>query len=229
MTEIAIIGTGMMAQALGLGWSRAGHSVRIGSRAPGAVGRETLGFEPSMIADPRTALDGSEVAVLAMPFSSVAPFVTEHRSILGDIVIIDISNPFDALPSNERAGAEYTADALGTTRNVVAAFKDNFAATINPPPSADGSRSDVKIAADDEAAKEVAASLARDLGHRVLDCGPLHNARLIDPMVALMLQLDRTYAHFTRRTGWLFTGLDDATSLRATVDERKEEALEDHQ
>jgi len=207
--EIAIIGTGMMAQALGWGWSQAGHSVRIGSRTPDAVSGENLGYEPSMIADPSAALLGSEVAVLAMPFASVAPFVREHRSILRDIVVIDISNPFDSLPNNERAGAEYTADALGTTKNVVAAFKDNFAATINAAPTQDGSRGDVKIAADDEAAKEVVASLARDLKHRVLDCGPLHNARLIDPMVALMLQLDRTYAHFTRRTGWLFTGLDE--------------------
>lgn len=208
MSEIAIIGTGLMAKALGLGWTRAGHSIRLGSRTPGDVSSESLGYEPSLVGDYQTVLEGSEIVVLAMPFPSVVPFVTEHRDLLRDTIIVDISNPFDALPHNERAGVEYTAEALGTTKNLVAAFKDNFAATINAAPAADGSRGDVKIAADDEAAKEVVASLARDLDHRVLDCGPLHNARLIDPMVALMLHLDRTYKNFTRETGWRFTGLD---------------------
>jgi hypothetical protein len=208
MSEIAIIGTGLMAKALGLGWFRAGHSIRIGSRTPAEVTSESLGYEPSLVGDYPTVLDGSEIVVLAMPFPAVVPFVTEHRGLLRDKVIVDISNPFDALPNNERAGAEYTADALGTTKNLVAAFKDNFAATINAAPAADGSRGDVKIAADDDAAKDVVASLARELDHRALDCGPLHNARLIDPMVALMLHLDRTYQKFTRRTGWRFTGLE---------------------
>lgn len=196
-----------MAKALGTGWTRAGHQVRIGSRTPNRVTADQLGYTPVIIGDFVTALEGSSVVVLALPFSAVVPFVSAHRQQLMGKTIIDISNPFDALPHNEKAGAEYTADALGTSANLVAAFKDNFAATINIPAAADGLRPDVKMAGDDEHAKQVAASLAADLDHRVLDCGPLHNARLIDGMVALMLYLDRTYNNFTLRTGWRFTGL----------------------
>ncbi|MGN7252803.1 MULTISPECIES: NADPH-dependent F420 reductase [unclassified Arthrobacter] len=209
MSTIAIMGTGLMASALGKGWTKAGHQVQIGSRSPEAVQSADLGYEPAVVGDYRTALAGSDTVVLAIPFTAVVPFVEEHQEALAGKTIIDISNPFDALPGNELAGAEYTAKALGTTDGLVAAFKDNFAATVNAPGAADGNRPDVKIAGDDDEAKAVVAALAADLNHRVLDCGPLHNARLIDSMVSLMLILDRTYTGFTMKTGWRFTGLTE--------------------
>lgn len=205
MSIITIIGTGLMCNALGEGWTRAGHAVRVGSRSPGQT---SLRFTPDFEGDYREALEGADVVVLAIPFPAVAGFVTAHREQLAAAVVIDISNPFDHLPGNERAGAEHTADALGTTSGLVAAFKDNFAATINDPAAADGAPPQVKIAADDEAAKAVVSELVHDLGLRALDCGPLHNARFIDSMVSLMLVLDRAHAGFTMRTGWAFTGLE---------------------
>lgn len=207
MTTVTIIGTGLMADALGAGWTAAGHSVRIGTRTPQKVTSAKLAFEPAFIGDIGEALVGADAVVLAVPFPAVAGIVGEHKPALAGMVVIDISNPFDHLAGNERAGVEFTADALGTSERLVAAFKDNFAATINEVGAADGERPDVKIASDDPAAKEFVAALARDLGHRVLDCGPLHNARLIDSMVSLMLILDREYTGFTMKTGWRFTGI----------------------
>jgi predicted dinucleotide-binding enzyme len=207
MTTIAIIGTGLMSNALGAGWTRAGHQVRVGARSPEKAAG--LGFTPSFAGTHREALAGSDVVVLAIPFPAVADFVPEHRDQLDGRVIIDISNPFDNLPNNERAGAEYTADLLGTTTGLVAAFKDNFAATINDSAAADGVAAQVKIAADDEEAKAVVVGLVHDLNLRVLDCGELHNARFLDGMVSLMLILDRAHAGFTMHTGWAFTGLEN--------------------
>lgn len=207
MTTIAIIGTGLMSKALGTGWGAAGHDIRIGTRTPEAATVGALGFPPAFIGSIADAIEGSDAVVLAVPFPAVADIVRENREALRSRVVIDISNPFDHLAGNERAAAEYTADVLGTTDGLVAAFKDNFAATINTRGAADGDRPDVKIAADDQEAKKVVAGLAADLGHRVLDCGPLHNARLIDSMVSLMLILDRQYTGFTMKTGWRFTGL----------------------
>lgn len=207
MTTITIIGTGLMSNALGAGWTRAGHQVRVGARSPEKAA--ALEFTPDFAGPLGDALVGSDVVVLAIPFPAVAGIVTEHRDQLVGKVIIDISNPFDHLPNNERAGAEHTAEVLGTTNGLVAAFKDNFAATINDPAAADGRPAQVKLAADDEAAKAVVADLARDLNLRVLDCGELHNARFLDGMVSLMLTLDRAHAGFTMRTGWAFTGLEN--------------------
>lgn len=207
VSSIAIIGTGLMSKALGSAWSRVGHPIRIGSRDPESVTKGNLGFRPQVIGDYREALVGSDVVVLAMPFKAVAPFVSEYREALAGKTIIDISNPFDALPHNGKAAAEYTAEALGTTRGLVAAYKDNFAATINAPAAADGAPIDVKIAGDDEEAKAVVSALATELGHRVIDCGALSNARLLDPMVSLMLVLDRAYTGFTMRSGWKSFGI----------------------
>ncbi|MEU4014847.1 NAD(P)-binding domain-containing protein [Microbacterium sp. NPDC028030] len=212
MSTIAIIGTGLMANALGIGWTRAGHDVRIGTRSVENAGLE---FEASFVGATDEAVEPAEVVVLAVPFPAVAPLVGALKDKLAGKTIIDISNPFDHLPDNARAAVEYTADALGTTDGLVAAFKDNFAATINAPLAADGHRPDVKVAADDPAAKAVVEKLVAELDHRMLDCGPLHNARLIDPMVTLMLTLDRTYCDFTMKTGWRFFGLPDDAENRA--------------
>lgn len=200
-----------MGKALGSGWSRVGHNVRIGVREPGKTESSVLGFTPQFVGPVEAAIDGSDVVVLAVPFPAVALLVSEHRAGLSGKTIIDISNPFDHLPSNERAGAEYTADALGTTSGLVAAFKDNFAATINAPASG-GVRPDCKLAGDDVEAKKIVAALATELGHRVIDCGPLHDARLLDAMVSLMLILDRTYCDFTMKSGWHFFGLPETAT-----------------
>jgi predicted dinucleotide-binding enzyme len=204
VSVITILGTGLMSKALGSGWTRAGHSVRIGTRDVKNASAAKLGFEPAFVGTPAEAVDGARFVVLAIPFPEVTPTVTALRGALKGKIVIDISNPFDHLAHNERAAAEFTADALGGSDGLVAAFKDNFAATIN---AGGAERPDVKIAGDDEAAKTAVAELASDLGLRSLDCGPLHNARFIDGMVSLMLILDRAYCDFTMKTGWRFLGI----------------------
>lgn len=208
MTTIAILGTGLMCKALGRAWSSAGHTIRIGTRDVAAVTAPALGFEPALVEDHANAIEGSDVVVLALPFAHVADIVRTHRDALRHTTVIDISNPFDALPHNERAAAEINAEALGTRKGFVSAFKDNFAATINEAP-VDGGPRQVKVAGDDPAAKQVAGRLARDIGHVPIDAGSLHDARLIDPQVTLMLMLDRAHAGGAMRTGWRLVGLPD--------------------
>lgn len=208
MTEIAIIGTGDMARELGIAFVAAEHTVRYGSRRPEASDATAKRLPAGEVRSQQEAIADAEVVVIAIPYPQVASFVSAHADALRGKVIVDISNPFDNLSDNARAGVEYTADALGTRDGLVAAFKDNFWATINEPADADTHRRhDVKIAGDDEEAKRVVARLVEDIGHRPLDCGELANARLIDPMVSLMLILDRRYNEFKMTTGWTFFGL----------------------
>jgi predicted dinucleotide-binding enzyme len=206
MSTIGILGTGSMARELGLGWSRAGHTVLLGSRTPDSTAAELSDLGLS-VGSYESAIEAAEIVVLAIPFPAVVPLVENHRNALVGKTIIDISNPFDSLANNELAAVEYTASAMGSSSGIVAAFKDNFAATVNASRPADGARIDVKIAGDDAAAKAIVRTLAEDLDHRVLDCGPLANARYLDGMVSLMLILDREHADFTMKTGWKFFGL----------------------
>ena len=45
------------------------------------------------------------------------------------------------------------------------------------------------VAGDDAGTKETVASLARDLGFEAVDAGPLKNARLLEPLAYLNIQL----------------------------------------
>ncbi len=207
MTRIAIIGTGRMAVGLGAGWARAGHEVALGSRDPaGKTEVATSVGNGARVMSIHDALGAAEVAVLAAPYPAVESLAGEHADDLRGIPVVDISNPFDNLPDNRISGAEVTARAIGDGAQVMAAFKDNFAKTLLDPEDSTGAPRDVHYAGDDEAAKATLAGLIRDLGFRPVDCGPLRNARVLDGMVPLMIELDRRYAGGNGKSSWKFLG-----------------------
>ncbi len=86
----------------------------------------------------------------------------------------------------------------------MAAFKDNFWGTLLEPTDPSGIVRDVHFAGDDEADKEIVSGLIEDLGFQPLDCGPLKNARALDSMVPLMIELDRRYAGGKGQSSWKF-------------------------
>jgi len=205
--KISIIGTGRMARNLAIGWLKAGHDVVFGSRAPDSKGALTEQAAGSSVMEPVNALRDAEVIVLAIPFTSVETFAREHAAALRHKLVIDITNPFDNLPDNRVAGAELTAQAIGADARVVAAFKSNFWRTLlEPTDPHTGQRRDVLLAGDDETDKETVASLVDDLGFRPVDCGSLHNARILDGMVPLMIELDQRYAAGAARVSWKLLG-----------------------
>ncbi|WP_448542726.1 NADPH-dependent F420 reductase [Roseiflexus sp.] len=201
MTVIALIGTGRMATGLGSGWARAGHQIVFGSRAPAEKPHLTADLPGARVTDYAGALEAATVVVITLPYREVAPFCRSHAAMLRERLVIDISNPFDNLPDNRIAGAEITRDAIGPGARVVAAFKTNFSTTLLTPLNADGIQRDVFYAGDDEADKQIVAGLIADLGFRPVDCGGLHNARLLDGMVPLIIELDNRYGG-ARQTTW---------------------------
>ena len=203
MSKIAIIGTGRMGKNLAKGWLNAGHEVRLGSRQS-EQRQDILSEIPgATITDFETALAGIEVVVIAIPYTQVEPFARTFAAQLRDKLVIDITNPFDNLPDNRVAGAEITARAIGEGARVVAAFKDNFWATLQEPVDPNtGLVRDVHFAGDDTDDKKVVTKLIKDLGFEPVDCGPLRNARLLDAMVPLIIELDRDYANGEFRASW---------------------------
>ncbi len=203
MTRIAIIGTGRMATGLGTGWARAGHSVAFGSRDPDArpdIGARIPGARVVGYAE---ALDSAEVVVITLPFTAVEGFARERAAALRDKLVIDISNPFGNLPDNRISGAEITAAAIGPGARVVAAFKGNFAETLLEPAHATGVPRDVHYAGDREEDKRIVRGLIEDLHFIAVDCGPLKNARVLDVLVPLIVELDARYGG-GRKSSWKF-------------------------
>lgn len=203
MSKITIIGTGRMGRNLGKGWLQGGHEVIFGSRDP-KNSQTVLDEVPgAAVTSLEQALAGADVIVIAIPYTAVESFARKYAAKLRDKLVIDITNPFNNLSDNRVAGAEITAKAIGTGARVVAAFKDNFWATIlKPTDPSTGLVRDVHFAGDNEADKEIVTQLIKDLGFQPVDCGPLHNARLLDGMVPLIVELDRRYAHGEFRASW---------------------------
>ena len=205
--HIGIIGTGPMARSLARGWLQAGHTIQIGSRQPqakSALLKEAPGAALAAIAD---TVVTAEVVVAAIPYVAVAPFARQYADQLKEKLLIDIANPFEHLADNRRAGAEITAQALGPGARVVAAFKANFWETLLQPVSSQASSTrDVFYVGDDAADKAIVAQLIADLGFQPIDCGPLRNARILDGMVPLLLELDERYAAGAHRLSWKLLG-----------------------
>lgn len=205
--EIAIIGTGRMARHLGIGWARAGHQIIFGSRDPQSKAALVQEVGDARVTEPAAALAAAPVVVLAIPFVAVVPFVQTFAETLRSRLVIDITNPFEHLPDNRIAGAELTAQAIGPSARVVAAFKDNFWQTLLEPDDRTFQIvRDVHYVGDNVDDKQIVALLIEALGFRPVDCGPLHNARVLDGMVPLMLELDRRYAGGKGRSSWKFLG-----------------------
>ncbi len=203
MSRIAIIGTGRMGKNLAKGWLKAGHKITLGSRQPEQKQDILSEVSGATITDFETALAETEVVVIAIPYAEVEPFTRTHAAQLRDKLVIDITNPFNKLPDNRVAGAEITARAIGEGARVVAAFKDNFWSTLHEPVDPHtGLVRDVHYAGDHAADKEVVIQLIGDLGFEPVDCGPLSNARILDGMVTLMIELDRRYTDGGFHASW---------------------------
>jgi len=201
--RIAIMGTGKMGRYLGMGWSQVGHRIVFGSRRPEDKADLRAELPAATVTSHTEALAETELVVLALPYIAVEPFARQHAAQLRDKLVLDISNPFSHLPDNRISGAEITAAAIGPGARVVAGFKDNFWQTLLEPVDASGLVRDVHYAGDDEVDKQIVKQLIEDLGFRPVDCGPLTNARVLDVMVPLMLELDQRYGG-GRKSSWKF-------------------------
>ncbi len=91
--QIAIIGAGSIGSALAGHLILAGNKVTIGTRRPDAFTppdyqREDIDYPVRTIEE---AIDGAEVAILAIPNAAVAPFAEVYRDRLAGAILIDPS------------------------------------------------------------------------------------------------------------------------------------------
>lgn len=210
--KIAILGgTGKMGTAFSKVFTKVGYEVIIGSRdiqksraAADEIKKVVHGARVSA-ADTENAAKSGEVIIIALPYRAVAPTVIPIREAFANKLLIDITNPFDALPPGSSSAAEENLKALGGSCKIVAAFKTNFWKTLDHPTSPDGIQRDVLVCANDEEAKQAVFKLIEQIGFRAVDCGDLKAARTVDLMVPLMIDLDRRYKG-DNFSSWKFLG-----------------------
>ena len=175
MTNLTIIGTGNMGQAIAELATRGGHSVQ--SLDTGTPDEEVTG----------------DIVVLAVYYSALAEVVEARGASLAGKVVVDITNPvdmttFDGLlvPADSSAAAEL-AERLPESK-VLKAFNTTFAPTVGSGRVGDQTTT-VLIAGDDADAKAALAEVVRSGGLNVIDAGSLKRARELEAMGFLAITL----------------------------------------
>lgn len=190
--KIAIFGAGNVGVALATGWLAAGHQIRFGVRRPhdpDVVARVAeLGVEATTVGE---AAAWGEVVVLATPWPAVPDALAAAGSLAGK-VLFDCTNPLKpALAGlelgHETSGAEKVA-LLAPGAKVVKIF-NSIGADHMRDARLGGKSALMLYCGDDPGAKKVAHELAAANHFDPVDAGPLHQARLLEPMALLWITL----------------------------------------
>jgi len=195
--DIGIIGAGKMGTALGRLWAKHGHQVMFSySRRPQKL--ENLVLEIGSHArsgTPQDAAAFADVLLLAVPWGQVKDALSAAGPLNGHILISCV-NPFGPrgleVGLNTSAAEEISRLVPGAA--VVEAFNTIFATILHSRAHLFGSNMPtVFYCGDDRDAKSRAVELIRDAGLQPVDAGALENARYIEPLAMLMMELGESY------------------------------------
>jgi NADPH-dependent F420 reductase len=199
---IGIIGgSGDFGQGLAERLRRLGEDVVIGSRTP----------RGEFLSNP-DACTGSDIVFLSVPPQGVQAMASDLADEMAGRIVVSVASPIvfrDGQPAaapGELSLAELAAQAAPACR-VVAGFHTVSAKLLaDPEQTLD---EDVLICGDDEEAKATVAALAERLVEgRAVDCGRLEVARWLEPLTAVLLNINRGYM---ANSGVRITGLPESS------------------
>jgi 8-hydroxy-5-deazaflavin:NADPH oxidoreductase len=209
--DVGVIGgTGAEGFGLALRLAKAGHHVVIGSRDAGR-GAEAAARASALIDVPVEGTDNANataaagvagVVAVTVPYAGQADI---YRSIADAVVpgtvVLDATSPlatavggrpWQVLRPWHGSAAEQAQAILGDRARVVAALHTIAAGTLTD--LEHDLDSDVLVCGDDAEAKARVGSLIDDIpGLRWVDCGRLEQARVSEPLTALLVSINRTY------------------------------------
>ena len=173
---VAVVGKGNVGGALTRGLERAGYAVRAVGKDPAAV---------------REAASWGEVIILAVPYGAVEATVGELGDAINGKVVVDASN---ALTPDYQLAVGFTTSAAEELQKqvpaakVVKVFNTVFAQHLDTG-TVKGTQLSLFVAGDNDEAKASVGTLGRDLGFDAVDAGPLANARWLETLGYLNIQL----------------------------------------
>jgi len=179
--KIAIIGKGNVGSALGKGLTRAGHEIKFGHRDPSEPVSE--------------AAKWGQIIILAVPHNNSVDAIENVKPFADGKTVIDVMN---ALGPKMELGISCTTSSAEETQKklpnafVVKAFNTVFAKNQSTA-RVGNEKLTAFIAGDDADAKKTVAKLTGDIGFDPVDCGPLKNARYLEAMGNMLINLAYTY------------------------------------
>ena len=174
--KIGISGNGNVGSALARGFRSIGHKVR-------GVSDDKR--------DIKQVAAWSDVVLLAVPFSAIDDVVKDAGNALAGKIVIDATNALDSSMNLAvgftTSGAEELQKKLPEAR-IVKAFNTVFAEHMGFGRLRDHLLT-AFVASDDASAKKAVLELAQGIGFDAVDAGSLKNARLLEPLAFLNIQL----------------------------------------
>ena len=182
--KVAVIGAGKM----GGGFAKAlasKHEVAIGSREPERAALFAKEFGAAKGGSYADAAADAEVVFLTVPW----PAVDETLSALGTLsgkVLVDVTNPYvgGKLQLHEDSSNAEEIQRKVPDARIVKGWNTIFAPILNSSSDFGSQAASVFLAGDDDEAKEIVATLARDMGFDPIDCGPLAGARDLEKLLS---------------------------------------------
>ena len=192
--QIGILGSGDVGQALGLGFIKLGHDVKLGSRDPDKL--KTWVAKAGRCAStgtPEETARFADIAVLATLWSGTesALQLAGASSALAGKLVMDVTNPLIyetgkpprlALGHTD-SGGEQVQRWLPQSKVVKAFNTVGHAHMVDP--QFPGGPPDMFICGEDASAKQVVAGFCKGFGWGVVDVGGIEGARLLEPLCIL--------------------------------------------
>jgi hypothetical protein len=173
--KIGIIGKGNVGKALQAGAQRADHETKMIGRGGGV--KDTAAW--------------ADLVILAVPYGSLESVAAEIGAAANGKPVVDASNVLSKegglAVGFTTSGAENLQKKMPGA-HVVKAFNTIFAQNMSSG-KVKNTALVMPAAGDDAKAKEAVLQLARDIGFDAVDAGPLANARLLEPLGFLTIQL----------------------------------------
>ena len=204
LATIAVLGgTGKEGGGLALRWAHKGHKVIIGSRsaeraqAAADEMNATLGSVNASGATNPDAAAAADIVVLSVPFAGQLAAVEEVAEHLAGKILIDVTVPLVPpkvsvvqLPNGGSAVAAVQ-EKLGEGVRVVSAFQNISAHHLAH--LDEEMDCDVLVCANDPAAADAVVELAREIGLRAWNAGPLANSVVAEGLTSILIALNRLY------------------------------------
>lgn len=200
---IAILGgTGDVGTGFALRWSKAGHTIIIGSRvrtkAERAVARLLKSY-PDVAAvamENREAAQAGDIVVLTVPAAHQMSTLAIVQDALKGKILIDVTVPLMPpkvgtvqLPPEGSAGKR-AQDFLGNDVMVVSAFQNVSAELIKENVAID---CDVLVSGNKKIARDKVIQLASDAGMHAWHAGPIDNAAAAEALTSILIQINKRY------------------------------------
>ncbi|MCU1591226.1 MAG: putative oxidoreductase, coenzyme F420-dependent [Frankiales bacterium] len=175
--RIAILGSGVVGQALATGYPKHGHEVRIGTR------QSEVGGHP--VDSPAGAAAWGDVVVLAVKGEAAVELATSVKDEVAGKVVIDTTNPLDFSTGAPALFVGWN-DSLGeqvqraAPRAKVVKAYNTVGNTLMVDPELPGGPPTMLIAGDDDGAKATVTALLTDTGWEVSDLGGIDASRHLE-------------------------------------------------